>query len=555
MRPIVFISAFFFISAAFLLMGSGCLKDDFSKRAASEWNPDFAFPIVNSDLDVNDFLVQDNSPTIIGINDSNIVEIIYNSLAYSKRARDLVNLPTFITTTPFGMSAAATSTFNATTTNGSEVTDSVVFEYPYSLDPQLGVASDLDTVFFKSGILNVSIASQIPQNCKVRVEVPGLFINAQPFLQNIELNSVGQTPLTGNFNRNLVNSFLVLNSQEKLVVRFVITTTRTNTAPVPVAGQLIASMSIANPAFKRISGYFEGLQMPVINNDTLFLRIFKNVISATNLNFVNPHALIKVQNSTGIGVSATINSFTGYRPGVSIPPINLSGFTFPAQVAAQANYNGPPSAANFNLTNQNGSNIGNVINTFPRYMIASSNHTLTHGAPGTWGFLMDTSRVSIYSEVRLPLDGLTLNLQVLDTVDFDFNAVSSDIERAMLRLNITNGFPLEGALQLYFCKKTVNNQGQTTALTVLDSLYTGAELVLLSGVTDGNGFVNQSVNKVTDAFIEAEEWKRLSTARADAIIVRARMTTFNTGQNIVKIYETNSMNLRIAAQIKIRKTF
>ena len=62
-----------------LLFQAGCKRDDFSKLAESEWNPDFAFPLVNSTLTASDILAQDNSSTLISVGESGIVEVIYST--------------------------------------------------------------------------------------------------------------------------------------------------------------------------------------------------------------------------------------------------------------------------------------------------------------------------------------------------------------------------------------------------------------------------------------------------------------------------------------------
>ena len=56
-----------------LLVLHGCLKDDFSKLAQSEWNPDLAFPLVNSTMTAKDILANDDSPTVISATDEGIV--------------------------------------------------------------------------------------------------------------------------------------------------------------------------------------------------------------------------------------------------------------------------------------------------------------------------------------------------------------------------------------------------------------------------------------------------------------------------------------------------
>jgi hypothetical protein len=190
-------------------------------------------------------------------------------------------------------------------------------------------------------------------------------------------------------------------------------------------------------------------------------------------------------------------------------------------------------------------------------MLTNASVALNQGSnPSTYNYLLDTSKVGITSEIRLPLDGLTVNLLVVDTVSFEISTISRDIERALLRLNITNSFPTDGLLQLYFAKETFNSLGQSTGLTVIDSLYeNGTEAVLESGITDNSGLVITPVQTITDAVITAAKWKKLSDAKTDQIIVKANLTTYEVGQLIVKVTEQNRLKIRIGAQIKVRKTF
>jgi hypothetical protein len=332
---------------------------------------------------------------------------------------------------------------------------------------------------------------------------------------------------------------------------------KTNAQVIPLTDQLQLDLKLENQQFKRLNGYFQGLQMPVRNTDTLFLRLFKNVIAADQLNFQNPEASISITNSTGIPLGSTIQSFLGYRSGVSIPPVNLNSVSFPVLVPKQAGNYSTPGRSTLLFNETNGSNFKNVVNLFPKYMITTSSNVLNHQT-GVGDFLLDTSRIRVYSEVRLPLDGLTLNLLVNDTFDFKFTDITRDIERALIRVNTSNGFPLNCNLQIYFCKQ--NENLSTAPLAIIDSLYnSGTELLLLTGqiATAGpnaGSVISPSV-KISDAVISGERWKRLGDLQSNKILVRGRFTTTASASEIVKIKDGNKLDVRIAAQLKIKKSF
>lgn len=221
------------------------------------------------------------------------------------------------------------------------------------------------------------------------------------------------------------------------------------------------------------------------------------------------------------------------------------------------NFNGPPAQAAFELNGSNGSNIVNTLNAFPKYMLTNAAVSLNQGSTtSTYNYLLDTSKVGVTSEIRLPLDGITVNLLVIDTVPFEISTISRDVERALLRLNITNGFPTDGLLQLYFAKESFDAFGQSSGVSIIDSLYeNGTEAVMESGIANSTGLVVTPVQTITDGIITAIKWQKLSNASTNRIIVKARLTTYNLGQLIVKITEQNRLNIRIGAQLKIRKTF
>ena len=530
------------------------MKDDFSKLSESEWAPDLAFPIIYSDLGIEDIATQKDSTVSVGVNPNNIVEIVYTSFNYTQRANEILTLPEISELYNPSISLANTQAFNGIPTIGSSVNDSITFSTSFSLDNQLSTAAILDTAFLKSGSLNVKITSQVPQNCIIRTEIPQLFINGQVFSQNLTFNSQGVVPVVNELTRNLNNAYLI-GSSENIEVKFYITVTKSNAAAIPNNNQFSAEVQILDPQFSRLSGYFAGLQMPIVTRDTMFIGIFRNAIEALELDFEEPSAEISLYNSTGLDVNTTITDVEAIRPGFSIPQVQASNYNVPFVLPAQ-NLNSSESGSDLiQLTANNGSNIRNVVNSLPKSLVTES-QVSPITTPGTWGYLLDTSRIAIRTDLKLPLDGLTLKLLLVDTLDFDFSGVTSDIESGLIRLNTLNGFPTESNVQIYFCRKNINGLGQTTSLTTIDSLFSGGEeLVLASGITNASGLVTTPSQRIVDATLNRERWSNIVGSNADAILIKAEFTTFNQALDIVKVFESNRLQLRLGARIQVRKTF
>ena len=533
---------------------SGCLKDDFNKLSDSEWAPDLAFPIVFSDLSIQDIATQKDSDVTVGVGANNIIEIIYSSFNYTQRGEELLSLPAFSEAVNPSLDANNTNSFNGISTIGNTVTDSSSFTFSYSLDNQLSAAALLDTAFLKSGILNVKITSQVPQNCIIRTEIPQLFINGQAFSQNLTFNSSGSTPQSNELSRNLNGAFIV-GSSENIELKFYITVTRSNSASIPASNQFQAEVEIVDPKFKRLSGYFSGLQMPIATRDTMFVGIFRNAIEALELNFEAPTATVSLFNSTGLPMNTVITDIEAIRPGFSIPQIQASNYNQAFTLPPQGLLSSAPETQVIDLNISNGSNIQNVVNALPRSIVTEAALSPTVN-PTEWGFLFDTSRVGIRTDLKLPLNGLTLKLLLVDTLDFDFANITSDIESGLIRLNTLNGFPTESRVQIYFCRKNLNGLGQTVSLTKVDSLFnTGNRLVLASGLTDASGLVTTPSQRINDAEIDRIRWANIVEGQADALLITAEFTTFNQALDIVKVFESNRLQLRLGARIQVRKTF
>jgi hypothetical protein len=533
---------------------SGCLKDDFNKLSDSEWAPDLAFPIVFSDLSIQDIATQKDSDVTVGVGANNIIEIIYSSFNYTQRGEELLSLPAFSEAVNPSLDANNTNTFNGISTIGNTITDSSSFTFSYSLDNQLSAAALLDTAFLKSGILNVKITSQVPQNCIIRTEIPQLFINGQAFSQNLTFNSSGSTPQSNELSRNLNGAFIV-GSSENIELKFYITVTRSNSASIPASNQFQAEVEIVDPKFKRLSGYFSGLQMPIATRDTMFVGIFRNAIEALELNFEAPTATVSLFNSTGLPVNTVITDIEAIRPGFSIPQIQAANYNQAFTLPPQGLLSSAPETQVIDLNISNGSNIQNVVNALPRSIVTEAALSPTVN-PTEWGFLFDTSRVGIRTDLKLPLNGLTLKLLLVDTLDFDFANITSDIESGLIRLNTLNGFPTESRVQIYFCRKNLNGLGQTVSLTKVDSLFnTGNRLVLASGLTDASGLVTTPSQRINDAEIDRIRWANIVGGQADALLITAEFTTFNQALDIVKVFESNRLQLRLGARIQVRKTF
>jgi hypothetical protein len=529
---------------------SSCKKDDFSKLEPTEWTPEFAFPIVYSDLGIEDLIAEKDSGTIVSSDANDVVEIIYQSFNQSKFAREIISLPEVNSSGSLLLNSASIAAFNSNPNAGAQFTDQISLNYPFSLDASLDPSSVLDSVLFKSGTIEFRLNSTIPQPCTVLVRIPQLRLNGNAFERELVFtgNSLPELEIAS----AVLDGYTLQTPGESFAVQCNVQVVRSGSGAIPNSDALVLDFAIQSPQFKAVYGYFQGLQMPVQQNDSLEIGLFRNTIDAVELNFLTPRARISTFNSTGIPFQTQITGFEGIRPGFTIPQVPASDYNTTSTLNAMPSPQSTPASTAIELLSAS-TNITQVVNSLPRVMVttAAASPQLT---PGAGQFLLDTSRIGVKSELFLPLSGLTLKLRLVDTLDFDFQGITDDILEGMLRLNTLNGFPTESAVQIYFCRKEVNPDGVFSGLTRLDSLFSdGQTLILGAGSTAANG-VSTPTSEINDAYLTAAQWKGLSDNGANCLQIKAQFTTFNQAQDIVKVFESNRLLVRIAARVKFRQT-
>lgn len=544
-RKLHLITSIFTAALISVLMVS-CLKDDFDKLAKSEWNPSLAFPLVNSTLTVEDIFVQEGLPPHISTDFSGLIQLIYDSHNVSRSTNELISLPSLEGLNLLTLSNQTISDFNGVSNIGHQVSDSAFFAWTYSFDTQLGVSALIDSVFLRSGELNLELSSEIAQDVIVRIEIPELLVQNQPFLQVFQLSSNGTLPQPESVVRNLQNAVLIPGSNESIELKVSARITRSNSSSLAANSGLSLTYNLSNGSYKKLHGSFGSLQFPLVSNDTLEPGIFRNVIQASNLVFENPTVDVQVQNSTGFGGDFALNSIRGFRAGATIPNLTVSAYTFPWPLSGQQG--NVLESINFHFDNTN-SNVVDFTNGFPRSVLTTSSHLLNVSTPS---YLNDTARVRVNTQMTLPLDGLTLNLMVVDTFDFDIGGVNKELEELLVRLNVINGFPLEGKMQVYFGRLSANGQ----SIFVVDSLYPASNLPLMAAAgVNSLGEAISPVQTITDAIITAAKWQKLHAQNCNKLVIRGRLTSTSQGSQIVRILDDNEMVIRLGAMLKAKKTF
>ena len=98
--------------------------------------------------------------------------------------------------------------------------------------------------------------------------------------------------------------------------------------------------------------------------------------------------------------------------------------------------------------NNTNSNIADLISTTPKQLNYEPSFEINPNAGPNTNYITSTSKMSISSEITLPLEGYAGGWKMGDTIPFDFevdNLFSGEttIEEATIKFVTTNGWPVE----------------------------------------------------------------------------------------------------------------
>lgn len=533
--PILFSVCIFFV---FLI--TSCIKDNFEmdKLAKSEWNPNIAVPLVYTSLSVQDILTKNDKTGIIKVDSNKFCTLLYQGNLFSIIASDLVKIPDQ-TIPPYSASLTLAEipilVSNATITVQSSQTINFT---PGTNNPKI------DSLIFKTGLLDLMLTSDFKFNAKVKIDIPGAKKNGKTFSAILNVTYNGTVPVNANTSVDLTGYHFDMTkggtTYNQFVVNYEVTISGSGPAPT-TSNKIMISGAFKNLSFDRMFGDLGQLPLS-LDKDTVDISVFKNAIGSGLISFADPRLKMVISNSYGIPINATIAQLDAYTPGAI--PFQVTGFPSPLPLYSPTMTEiGQTKVGSFVLNSSN-SNLPAIIKKVPQSFIYKiDSKTNPNGATHN-NFILDTSRFKVDMEVELPLWGTAKDFVLIDTVDFKMEEnLATEIESATIRTYNANGFPIDVAMQVYFADSLYKP---------IDSLVTPYQLILKSAIVNpSTGKVVSPTEKIFDATLTQARAKKLKTAKY--LLVKANATTTSGGNTNVKIYSNYKLDLKLGVQAQIRK--
>jgi hypothetical protein len=485
------------------------------------YSPVFAIPLINSSLAIDDIIDIENYDAIY-IDEENLIWLVYKGRVLTVPANELF------------MIGKQSSIFNFEFNPGkSEHTQ--VIEHDFIFD----VENDevLESIKFLSGLFNIEL------------DAPELQANGYVISNSFEiLNSVGSSnnePISGLVTPNEETQINISGStinfeypDNFFTVRHTITITgEGNPAGAPY--DVTVRQSVTNTRYEIVKGMMGTVAFP-IGGTTVEMGLFEN-FDLENVFFEAPRVDVYAFNSFGAPIDLVFTDF--FASNSSGQKVNLSGpgFQNPWRINTAVT-EGEKSTTTAKLDRAN-SNMEDIAAIGPNEYFYSV-YGVTNPDGPELNFIRHDSSLNVDVEIFLPFWGRIQKLEVEELLENPMDSIPEEIDWVELNLNITNGFPLDAFIQIYFAdEKEVKT----------DSLFTNLDHTnfIKAASVGATGIVSTPEHKNTKVMIEHNKIGSLSNS--PNLIIKTNLITYN--QQVpqsVKILDNYRIDLQVGVRVKLK---
>jgi hypothetical protein len=514
---------------AMTILLHGCMKDDdfrMDKMSKGEWDPEFAVPLINSELGLNDIISLD-SGGLFTMNNHQL-NLIYKTNIYTQYGYQFFQ--------PVSQSDAVTLQMTPPDTSALYQTGTVSRSINIVMPLTFPNGEQVDSMTLRRGSLRIGITNDIPHPGVLHISIPGATTNGDQFSQDIPFSAGSNISFMTQQAFDLAGYSMSMNNggPNRLGIDYTLTFNNSGSTANAMFHNFDITFSFDSITPATVFGYFGQREfMPPI--DTTELSIFNN-FQGGSMYFDDPTMTISLYNSFGMPIDAHINALKAVLPDGTIMP--FTGPT-PSPLIDYPMVMGQTSSNSFTW-DKNNSNIQSVFNSTPKQIIYDLQAGTNAPLP-TYNFMSDSSIFKADLQVQFPMKGYASGFTVQDTVDFGIGQVDM-IESAAFRLNVSNGFPVNANVQLYFADENLN---------ILDSMFTVASnrLVVAANV-DNNGRATTPAIRMADENFYGARLQHLFAAKK--IFIKAAIETKDAPTTAVSLYDDYKIRFKIGVRTKLK---
>jgi len=396
----------------------------------------------------------------------------------------------------------------------------------------------LRNVKFGAAVIPYVADSKFAETLNLSIQFPDATVGGNPLSPNAITLPKGSK--TGNFDLSNANIFLgAIDTQTHNMLRVSVApyiSSSGNMVDFDSSNYVKIEIDPAKIIIDYVDGYMGQKTWTVDVNDVNFDALAN---LGKGLTLTNPKMSIIVKNSFGIPIRLELSIVAKDNNGASVdmqPPVMNFGYPSIPQAGTTID-------SKFDIDKTN-SKIVQALGLPPtKFAIAGKAYLNKDGFKGYNDFVDKKSNLAISFEANLPLSIIAQDFSISDTADVkDVFKGLDQFEYLELKIKTTNGFPLEGTLDLYFA----NASG-----VIMDSL-TNTTLIA-SGIPDATGRVITRTENMTSILLDAAKLSRMATKTnyAQKIIFKTHFYTYNKGTQSVNIHTDNKLDIALAFRAKL----
>jgi hypothetical protein len=515
--------------ALVILLSYSCRKSN-----VASWDVDVVVPLVNSQLNIRNFL----GDSIFKPDNTGLLSINFTRTLTAVKLDSLIKLPDTTIVNSFTIPAIVP----ATLTPGQTLT----FFQPGELTFDIGNGVALKKIDVRSAKLHVVFSNDLAEPLILIYKINSAVKNGQPFVINEKIPpgvnslekdydlagySLTMTGLNGQKYNTIVQSYTVIADPDG------------NPAVVNFGQGAKAKLTYSSIIPQYIEGYF-GQQTIAIPLDTTRIEFLKNV-QAQNFQLSDASFNFKIINQFGAEFTSSLANVksinTVNNNHVALSTTQLSNININRAVkSGQTIF---PSVKTVSLTSSN-SNITSFLSNLPDKMTYQGNIKINPlgNLSGYNDFAYYNTGINVLADINIPLkfNADYFVLQSNPSIDFSNIRQLENINHGDIIISAYNGYPFKAKLQAYLLDEAGN--------TIDSLLYPGSDIIQ-AGLTNNQNVVYSSV--FSEVRVPLNTAKIANLQKSKKMRIRSFLL-MPSGANDIKIYESYTLDINVRAEINYK---
>lgn len=514
---------------------------DFNRVSEVKWNPEYAVPLLYGSVGIRNFLNKEDS-TFVREKEDGSLYLLFEDTLETRNLNELAVIPNHSLNRVYGSPVGLTINPGESQTieeNGivdlrqePELAEEELFQaiinggdISYSVNSALSnsVNADISVVF-------PTIRNQSGDSLKILVTLVENGLQSESGTKALSGYTMDFTTLDAGYNQLPYTFKAVIHSGS-------------NQLNLPVGNFFNLNIGFYDIKYDFITGYF-GQQEVTLPDDLISFGLTGDAFGEMQISLAEAAIELEAVNEYGVPGIVVFNAFEARRGTEKMDLVLSQAGGIP--IAA------PSSPGQSATTQVHVVNAAEIFNFRPDELYYSTTASINpDGRPQNDNFMLDSSLLKVRFRAEAPLYGSATGISLTDTLELslgeDFE--EAEVEKALLKVKISNEFPLEADVQVYFADENYQ---------LLDSLFEeDQKKIIVACDIDAGGSLVPGGAGVYDEVIIVDKARFNHLLDTKYLLVHANMSTKKTGNGYpdVRLKADYKLSVEMGIQTKFNLTY